>query len=149
MKKKRAPAKTKPPTTKTEKPKAKYTKTKSTKKTILIKSSSSSTSSSDYSDKNDSGTEAKPKPKIKRKTTEKAEFKEIVVQKRMASLNASAMLAATYEVERHFDRCDSMYNDHLSDSPVEMPQSPVKIEKIKAEIEEPKEVRKIKTYFVT
>lgn len=58
----------------------------------------------------------------------------------MASLNASAMLAATYEVERHMDRVDSMYdNRHLSvDSDV--PTVPKKLKDIKDEVLDAKEV---------
>lgn len=85
----------------------------------------------------------------------------------MASLNATAILAASYEVERHFDRCDSLYTSSDNDSvkPKKQPQpqqqqpmasatvqspkpqpppisvpSPKKIEQIKNEIEDPKEV---------
>lgn len=63
-----------------------------------------------------------------------------VVHKRMASLNASAMLAATYEVERHFDRCDSTYNGS-SGAESEAPSSPKKIKEIKDEILDTKDVR--------
>lgn len=56
----------------------------------------------------------------------------------MASLNASAMLAATYEVERHLDRCDSMYYGSSAESDTVV--TPKKIKDIKREIEEPKEV---------
>lgn len=56
----------------------------------------------------------------------------------MASLNASAMLTATYEVERHLDRCDSMYYGSSAESDTLV--TPKKIKDIKREIEEPKEV---------
>lgn len=53
-----------------------------------------------------------------------ADGSDLVVRKRMASLNATAMLAASYEVERHLDM-DSLYNDSSSeDSDVDNPPSP-------------------------
>lgn len=56
----------------------------------------------------------------------------------MASLNATAMLAASYEVERHLDM-DSLYNGSSatddSDSEEEKPTiSPKKIKEVKAEV---------------
>lgn len=95
-----------------------------------------------------SDTEPEPMPssskkqcKKKRKISphdRKSDFKDLVVRKRMASLNASAMLAATYEVERHLDRCDSMYYGSSAESDTLV--TPKKIKDIKREIEEPKEV---------
>lgn len=63
--------------------------------------------------------------------------KELVVRKRMASLNASAMLAAAYEVERHLDRVESM-----ATSETDAPKSalPKKIKDIKDEVLESKDV---------
>lgn len=67
---------------------------------------------------------------------------DLVVRKRMASLNASAMLAASYEVERHFDQCDSMYNSSsaAAESDSDPSTSPKKIKTIKNEVDESKEV---------
>lgn len=64
----------------------------------------------------------------------------MVVRKRMASLNASAMLAATYEVERHLDRCDSMYYGSSAESDTLVTPKKIKEIIIKREVEEPKEV---------
>lgn len=83
---------------------------------------------------------SKKQSKKKRKSSPhaKSDFKDLVVRKRMASLNASAMLAATYEVERHLDRVDSMYYGSSAESDTLV--TPKKIKEIKREIEEPKEV---------
>lgn len=53
----------------------------------------------------------------------------------MASLNASAMLAASYEVERHMDM-QSMYEGSTSDSSsdeADAPPSPKKVKDAKGE----------------
>lgn len=67
----------------------------------------------------------------------KTEFKDLVVRKRIASLNATAMLAASYEVERHLDM-DSLYNGSSADSEdseeEEKPVTPKKIKEVKAEV---------------
>lgn len=84
---------------------------------------------------------SKKQSKKKRKRSphdRKSDFKDLVVRKRMASLNASAMLAATYEVERHLDRCDSMYYGSSAESDTLV--TPKKVKDIKREIDEPKEV---------
>lgn len=52
--------------------------------------------------------------------------KDPLSMKRMASLNASAMLAATYEVERHFDRLDESSSESSSER---IPKKEVKSEK--------------------
>lgn len=59
------------------------------------------------------------------------------MRKRMASLNASAMLAAAYEVERHLDRVESMATSEI-DAP--KPTLPKKIKDIKDEVLESKDV---------
>lgn len=71
------------------------------------------------------------------KTTD---VKDVVVSKRMASLNASAMMAATYEVERQLDKCEAkMYR--CSPGPEEHTATPPKKAKdIKDEVLEPKDV---------
>lgn len=145
---KRAPAKPKPPPV--PKPE-KQVKIKAPIKPKLIKknvssSKSSSNSDDDDDDDQDNGSPTSSKIKFvkkqKNRTVEsKTEFKDLVVRKRMASLNASAMLAASYEVERHLDRCDSMYNSSSPESQSEAPSSPKKIKEIKHEIvDEVKEV---------
>lgn len=75
------------------------------------------------------------KPKAPPKSND---FKELVVRKRMASLNASAMLAAAYEVERHLDRVESMAASD-NDAPPK-PTLPKKIKEIKDEVLESKDV---------
>lgn len=72
--------------------------------------------------------------------TEPNDVKDVVVRKRMASLNASAMMAATYEVERQLDKCEAkMYK--CSPEPVEHTATlPKKAKEIKDEVLEPKEV---------
>lgn len=98
----------------------------------------------------------KPKPPKqvpkKRKTvfTEEliGDYKGILARKRMASLNASAIVAATYEVERHLDKnlasdCSSFESyDELDTMPTTTTKStPLKSEliHIKKEPKEPKE----------
>lgn len=87
------------------------------------------------------------KKKKRRPIDTKTEFKDLVVHKRMASLNASAMLAATYEVERHLDQCDSLYNGSSAEDHSETPISPKKIKEIKNEIDDSKEVIKKKKFI--
>lgn len=58
----------------------------------------------------------------------------------MASLNASAMLAAAYEVERHIDRCEAKYNSATNDSDA---PSPKRVKDIKNEDREEKDVSKL------
>ncbi|XP_063709098.1 uncharacterized protein LOC134837647 [Culicoides brevitarsis] len=69
-------------------------------------SKSSDESNSDESS-SESEDESKKKDAGKRKrnnSTSSMDFKNVVTKKRMASLNATAMLAATYEVERAIDK---------------------------------------------
>lgn len=129
-------------------------KPKSNKRTVSsARSSSSSDSSTDDDDDDDAAADDnknakskgntvvgtsdsaadKPKSKTaankrqKRSPESQTEFKELVVRKRMASLNATAMLAASYEVERHLDM-DSLYNGSTTeDSDVDDPPSPKKL----------------------
>ena len=134
---KRAPTKPKVTPQKVEKPKVikAAAKPKTIKRTV-------SSSNSDSSEKNDeSSCNSKTNKKRKRRSVDsKTEFKDLVVRKRMASLNASAMLAASYEVERHLDRCDSLYNGSSAESRSATPTSPKKIKDIKNEVDDTKEV---------
>lgn len=69
-----------------------------------------------------------------------SDVKEVVVRKRMASLNASAMMAATYEVERQLDKCEEkMYK--VSADAEEHITPPKKAKEIKNEVFEAKDVR--------
>lgn len=61
-------------------------------------------------------------------TSHQTEVKDIVVHKRMASLNASAMLAAAYEVERHMDRVEAKYDAATSDGDAPSPIKDIKNE---------------------
>lgn len=79
-----------------------------------------------------------------------SDFKEILVRsQRMASLNASAMMAATYEVERHLDHVDSMYDSIAkssssaaeSETQTLTPKKMKDIKDIKDEVLDAKEVR--------
>lgn len=78
--------------------------------------SSSSSASSEKAPTKPKSEEAK---KRKREPKEKKEVVEVLGKKRMASLNATAMLAATYEVQRILYR----NTDSDSDSPAEKPKS--------------------------
>lgn len=83
----------------------------------------------------------KLKKSIARKAavTKSADVKEVVVRKRMASLNASAMMAATYEVERQLDKCEEkMYK--VSADAEEHITPPKKVKEIKNEVFESKDV---------
>lgn len=112
---------------------------------LIKKNISSSKSSSNTEDDDESPSSSKFVKKQKQRTVEsKTEFKDLVVRKRMASLNATAMLAASYEVERHLDRCDSMYNSSSPESQSEAPSSPKKLKDIKHEIID--EVKEVKEY---
>lgn len=79
----------------------------------------------------------------KQKTPAKSnDCKDVVVRKRMASLNASAMLAAAYEVERHLDRVESMASSE-NDAPKSVQPKKIKdIKDIKDEVLESKDVIK-------
>lgn len=94
------------------------------------------------SSKNKTAFKKYKRPSVVRKAPIKtSDFKELVVRKRMASLNASAMMAATYEVERHLDHCESIYNNS-SGGESEVPNLPKKAKAIKDEILDTKDVRK-------
>lgn len=64
---------------------------------------------------------------------------DVVVRKRMASLNASAMMAASYEVERQFDKCEEKMYKKSPDTEEHI-SPPKKVKDIKNEVLEPKEV---------
>lgn len=71
------------------------------------------------------------------------DVKDVVVRKRMASLNASAMMAATYEVERQLDKCEAkMYKcSPVPEEPTPtLPKKTKDIKEIKDEVLEPKDV---------
>lgn len=124
--------------------KTKQSCAKSTVKRITIAASSKVTSSSNTDDDSDASVQSKKRSKFAIADKNKSPFlpgSDLVVRKRMASLNASAMLAASYEVERHFDQCDSMYNSSsAAESESEPPSSPKKLKNIKNETDETKEV---------
>lgn len=139
--------------------KAKLSTTKS--KTVKAAEKSSSNESDDDSEHEDdaddnkktstkSSTEQKTvptkkfkKPSIRKTSVAKvtADVKDVVVRKRMASLNASAMMAATYEVERQLDKSEALYKHHRSDSDEQVAVAPKKPKDIKDEILEQKDVR--------
>lgn len=121
-------------------------KAKSAVKTKPTNKSDSSSNDSD-SDRESATIDRKPTlKKLKKSMARKAaavksiDVKEIVVRKRMASLNASAMMAATYEVERQLDKCEEkMYK--VSADTDEHIAPPKKAKDIKNEVLEPKDVR--------
>lgn len=79
-------------------------------------------------------------PKKSKPPAKANDCKELVVRKRMASLNASAMLAAAYEVERHLDRVESMATSE-NDAPKPALSKKIKdIKDIKDEVLESKDV---------
>ncbi|XP_039432243.1 titin-like isoform X2 [Culex pipiens pallens] len=134
-------AKPKPKSEKADKPKPPV---KKIKKEVKALQSDNDKKSEDESDESGSESEkaeaASPKPKaedVKKRKRAPKEKKEIVEsllgKKRMASLNATAMLAATYEVQRILYR----NTDSDSDSPAEKP----KAKKVK-ETKEQKEAAK-------
>lgn len=86
----------------------------------------------------------KPAKSATSTSTSKTEIKDVVVRKRMASLNASAMLAAAYEVERHIDRAEAKYNaaSSATDSDASAP-TPKRLKDIKNEVRDEKDVSKI------
>nr|XP_034182566.1 uncharacterized protein LOC117605395 isoform X1 [Osmia lignaria]XP_034182567.1 uncharacterized protein LOC117605395 isoform X1 [Osmia lignaria]XP_034182568.1 uncharacterized protein LOC117605395 isoform X1 [Osmia lignaria]XP_034182569.1 uncharacterized protein LOC117605395 isoform X1 [Osmia lignaria]XP_034182570.1 uncharacterized protein LOC117605395 isoform X1 [Osmia lignaria] len=84
---------------------------------MLESSSSSSSSDDDY--EREKNTEHKKKIiKRRKKNEEVMDLKDMVVCKRMASLNASAILAASYSDEKN--RCGSSCSDSSSESEVEI-----------------------------
>lgn len=82
-------------------------------------------------------------------TTAKTETKDVVVPKRMASLNASAMLAAAYEAERHIDRVESKYTTNATVTDSDAPSTPKRLKDIKNEERDDKEVRANILQFTT
>lgn len=97
-----------------------------------------------HSDSSDSNTDHDSETIDRKPVLEKlkkTDVKEVVVRKRMASLNASAMMAATYEVERHLDKCEEkLYKKSAdSDDNITLPKKP---KDIKNEVLEPTDVRK-------
>lgn len=113
-------------------------------------SSSSSSSSSDDSDSERETSTRDRKPalkKLKKSIGQKAialksnvKKEEVIVRKRMASLNASAMMAATYEVERHLDKCEEKMYKIKSDADEHISSPPKKAKEIKNEVLESKDV---------
>lgn len=112
-----------------EKPKAK--KKPPTKRPPAIPKRTSTVTSGKSETANKVSPVSVKKAKLPTKSTD---VKELVVRKRMASLNASAMLAAAYEVERHLDRVESMAS---SENETPKPTLP---KKIKDEVLESKDV---------
>lgn len=157
MKKKTLPKKSLPPTKKSGKDEVKKqkpisNKIKSKKQATKSKpndSDSSSSSGNESDSEHKSDIERKPKLKKLMKsigratkaTDTKSDVKDLTVRKRMASLNASAMMAATYEVERQLDKCEEkMYK--LNADTDELISPPKKAKDIKNEVLESKDVRK-------
>ncbi|XP_062554281.1 titin [Armigeres subalbatus] len=97
-----------------------------------------SSSSSACSEKPPTKSKTDEPKKRKREPKEKKEVVEVLGKKRMASLNATAMLAATYEVQRILYR----NTDSDSDSPAEKPK-PKKVKEQK-ETKEVKEKDSVK-----
>lgn len=155
---------------------------KSNKKSVKIKIPSSddrNSESSDYEDKEKNlYTLEKPPTEQKKKRRSNlneeliGDYKGILARKRMASLNASAIVAATYEVERHLDRnfgsdCSSFESffeeenhslkksksqagsEPLSDRPLAQPQShPIKLKVDEKEFKESNDVKVDPTEFL-
>lgn len=91
------------------------------------------------------------KPKA-RKAVVPTDVKEVVVRKRMASLNASAMMAATYEVERQLDKSEALYKhdkNSCSESDENIVVEPKKPKDIKDEVLESKDVCRKIFFFVS
>lgn len=130
-------------------------KVKTKKATKSKANDKNSSSSSDDSDSERETKQIDRKPALKKlqksigrkvAVVKSADVKEVVVRKRMASLNASAMMAATYEVERQLDKCEEkMYKIHPDAD--EQISAPKKAKEIKNEVFEPKEVCIIKLFY--
>ncbi|XP_077264296.1 uncharacterized protein LOC143898591 [Temnothorax americanus] len=85
----------------------------------MMESSSSSSSSDEDCEKEKSAEPSKKKMTKRRKRNEEVmDLKDMVVCKRMASLNATAILAASYSDEKN--RCGSSSSDSSSESEVEI-----------------------------
>lgn len=134
-----------------KKPKAALNKVKA-KSAVKSKPIESDNSSDDSdSDRESLTTDRKPVlKKLKKSIVRKAaaavvkstDVKDVVVRKRMASLNASAMMAATYEVERQLDKCEEkMYKVSAADADDHHITPPKKAKDIKNEVFETKDVR--------
>lgn len=139
----------KPMAKKLKKAAPKKIKAKSAVKTKRNNASDSNSSSDDSDSERESVTiDRKPAiKKLKKSIARKAaafkstDVKEVVVRKRMASLNASAMMAATYEVERQLDKCEEkMYKVSAADSDEHI-TPPKKAKDIKNEVIETQDVR--------
>lgn len=121
-------------------------KAKSATKSKPIESDSSG-SESDSERESLKNVDRKPAlKKLKKSIAQKAaiskatDVKEVVVRKRMASLNASAMMAATYEVERQLDKCEEkMYKVSAAATDADI-TPPKKAKEIKNEVFETKDV---------
>lgn len=128
------------------------TKTKNITKAKPKDNTDNSSSDSDDSDLESPTTDRKAvqkklKKPIARKATKSIDVKEVVVRKRMASLNASAMMAATYEVERQLDKCEEkMYK--VSADADEHITPPKKVKEIKNEVFETKDVCTSKDFLI-
>lgn len=120
---------------------------KSSKKTVLSNESDSENDESATKSSTVSVVERKPvAKKFKKQMIEKIanakpiDVKDVVVRKRMASLNASAMMAATYEVERQLDKCEAKMYKYSPGSEEPTAALPKKVKEIKDEVPEPKDV---------
>lgn len=123
-----------------KKPKTnKVKKVKAPKKPVL------SESDSDNKDREPSPERKPVAKKFKKQMIEKiaktTDVKEVVVRKRMASLNASAMMAASYEVERQLDRCEAKMYKCSPETEEHVVTIPKKPKDIKDEVLETKDVR--------
>lgn len=123
-------------------------KLKATPKKVKAKSAAKG-KPNNHSDSSDSNTDHDSetidrKPMLEK--LKKNDLKEVVGRKRMASLNASAMMAATYEVERHLDKCEEKLYKKSADSDDNI-TLPKKAKDIKNEVLEPTDVRKRKFYL--
>lgn len=117
------------------------------KKTVSSNESDSENDESVPKSSTVSVTERKPvAKKFKKQMIEKiantntTDAKEVVVRKRMASLNASAMMAATYEVERQLDKSEAKLYKYSPRPEEPTAKLPKKAKDIKDEVVEPKDV---------
>jgi hypothetical protein len=118
------------------KAKMKKAKIKKLKKIVKRSESDKSKDEKTSSDSDDSTTAKKTISKKRKHNSPDipSDFKDVGVRKRMASLNASAMLAASYAVDKNYRRnSDSSYD---SDSSVDIPPAPKKPPEVKHEVEE-------------
>lgn len=115
-----------------------------------VKRSKPSSSEQSDSEKNEDSSSSNSNSKRKRRDSDKdGEIKDLVVRKRMASLNAAAILSATYEAERHIDRQHQALESDEEISSDETRLTPKKLKETKTEPEpEPEDIKEVSFIYI-